>query len=197
VLNGQRFLAKLDSDLSLPRNPMSKNSASVSPSSSNDPAKNQMASKIVSLSPEELKRVLPKLELTRLKLHQILCEPGDVIKSGYFIDRGVVSVLAVQPKGKTVEVGLVGREGFVGLPLIVGYRTSPTRLIVQGDGAGAMLGTRRSSVTVSAGILQKAGLISHTRGNVKVLDRQKLEEAACDCYEIVQKQLREWEREAN
>ena len=56
-----------------------------------------------------------------------------------------------------------------------------------------MLGTRRSSVTVAAGILQKAGLISYTRGNVTILNRQKLEEAACDCYEIVRRQLKEWE----
>jgi hypothetical protein len=59
------------------------------------------------------------------------------------------------------------------------------------------LGTRRASVTVSAGILQKAGLISYTRGSVTILDRKKLEEAACDCYGIVQKQLKEWQRETN
>ena len=38
-----------------------------------------------------------------------------------------------------------------------------------------MLGTRRSSVTVAAGTLQKAGLISYTRGNVTILDRERLE----------------------
>src|SRR5436190_19960749 len=43
-----------------------------------------------------------------------------------------------------------------------------------------MLGTRRSSVTLAAGILQKAGLISYTRGNVTIVDRPKLEEAACE-----------------
>jgi hypothetical protein len=58
-----------------------------------------------------------------------------------------------------------------------------------------MLGTRRASVTVSAGILQKAGLISQTRGGVTILDRQKLEAAACDCYGIVKRQLSDWEAE--
>lgn len=62
---------------------------------------------------------------------------------------------------------------------------------------GQMLGTRRSSVTVAAGILQNAGLISHTRGSVTILNRQRLEEAACDCYGIVQRQLKAWERETN
>ena len=58
-----------------------------------------------------------------------------------------------------------------------------------------MLGTRRSSVTVAAGTLQKAGLISHTRGSVSILNRQRLEQAACDCYRIVQQQLKDWEAE--
>jgi len=58
-----------------------------------------------------------------------------------------------------------------------------------------MLGIRRASVTVAAGTLQKAGFISYTRGSVTVLNRKKLEEAACDCYGIVQQQLKEWESE--
>jgi CRP-like cAMP-binding protein len=47
---------------------------------------------------------------------------------------------------------------------------------------GQMLGTRRSSVTVPAGMLQKAGLISYSRGDGKIIDRKKVEDAACDCY---------------
>jgi Mn-dependent DtxR family transcriptional regulator len=55
-----------------------------------------------------------------------------------------------------------------------------------------MLGTRRASVTVSAGILQRAGLISYTRGDVKIIDRHGLEEASCECYEIMRERIREW-----
>jgi CRP-like cAMP-binding protein len=62
---------------------------------------------------------------------------------------------------------------------------------------GQMLGSRRASVTVAAGILQKAGLISYSRGSVRILNRQKLEEAACACYGIVQRQLQEWEAESD
>ncbi len=225
---------------------------------------------LLSLSSKECKEVVSKLEFVRLQLHQVIHEAGETVKSGYFVNTGLMSVLAVQPDGKSVEVGLIGREGFVGLPLLVGYRTSPTRVVVQGDGTayrcgdetlalllkqcpelerqlnrfahrlamqttqiaacnrlhdveerlarwilmtqdrigsdgrplpltqeflGQMLGTRRSSVTVAAGTLQKAGLISHTRGSVSVLNRKQLEEAACDCYGIVQRQLRDWEAE--
>jgi Mn-dependent DtxR family transcriptional regulator len=59
-----------------------------------------------------------------------------------------------------------------------------------------MLGTRRSSVTVAAGMLQKAGLITHSRGDVKIIDRRKLEKAACECYGIMVLQIKEWQGEA-
>ena len=47
-----------------------------------------------------------------------------------------------------------------------------------------MLGARRTTVTLIAGTLQRAGLIEYHRGNVKILDRERLEAAACDCYKV-------------
>jgi CRP-like cAMP-binding protein len=224
---------------------------------------------LLSLSQTQRGQLLSHLELVRLKLHQVIYEAGETIKSGYFVNTGMISLLAVQPDGKSVEVGLVGKEGFTGLPLLVGYRSSPARVVTQGDATAyrcdahrlkqiiaqcpelenklhryayglamqtaqiaacnrlheveerlarwilmsqdridskqlpltqeflaQMLGTRRASVTVAAGILQKAGLISYTRGNVTVLNREKLEDAACDCYDVVRQQLAKWETEA-
>jgi CRP-like cAMP-binding protein len=59
-----------------------------------------------------------------------------------------------------------------------------------------MLGTRRASVTVAAGILQKAGLITYKRGHVKIKSRERLEKASCDCYEIMIDQIKKWQAEA-
>src|SRR5437016_976784 len=60
-----------------------------------------------------------------------------------------------------------------------------------------MLGTRRASVTVAAGILQKAGLITYQRGHVNIVDRPRLETASCECDEMMQQQNRKWRGEAD
>jgi CRP-like cAMP-binding protein len=47
-----------------------------------------------------------------------------------------------------------------------------------------MLGVARPTVTIIAGTLQKAGLITYRRGRIAIVDREKLETAACECYRI-------------
>ena len=50
-----------------------------------------------------------------------------------------------------------------------------------------MLGVRRASVTVAAGMLQQARLIRYQRGRIEVLDRARLEDASCECYAVVRR----------
>jgi CRP-like cAMP-binding protein len=222
------------------------------------------------LPAQERTQVFSSLEFVRLKLHQILHETGETIRSVYFLNSGLGSVLTVQPDGKSVEVGLIGNEGFVGLPVIFGFKTSGLRVVTQGDGTayrvdvealqrvlpecpelerqlqrfsmmlgmqstqlaacnrlhgvterlarwllmshdriggkilpltqeflGQMLGSRRASVSMAAGILQKAGMIKYTRGSVTIVNRAKLEAGACDCYRVIQQQKQTWEKETN
>lgn len=249
------------------KKPASVNSARLSSSQKRDG--NAIQNEILSgLPAKECSRFLASLEFMRLPLHQVLHEAGEVIKSVYFLDNGLASVLSVQPDGKSVEVGLIGKEGFIGIPVIFGLKTSALRVVIQGDATGhrldvgvlrqmlskcsqlekrlqlfsmtlamqstqiaacnrlheveerlarwllmshdriekdqlpltqeflgQMLGTRRSSVSVAASILQKAGMITYTRGNVTVTDKNKLEGAACDCYLAIRTQEQNWRTE--
>lgn len=52
-----------------------------------------------------------------------------------------------------------------------------------------MLGARRSTVSVSAGILQRAGLIRYSRGHVTIVDRAGLEAVSCECYAVIKAEL--------
>ncbi len=54
------------------------------------------------------------------------------------------------------------------------------------DFLATMLGTDRPSVSLAAGILQKKKAIEYTRGAVKIVNRKKLEDSACECYGITQ-----------
>ena len=53
------------------------------------------------------------------------------------------------------------------------------------DFLAMMLGTDRSSVTVAAGVLQRKKIIRYTRGAVRIVNRKKLEQFACECYAVV------------
>ena len=52
-----------------------------------------------------------------------------------------------------------------------------------------MLGANRTLVTETAGALQKARLISYQRGQIQILDRQRMKEASCECYPIIRDAL--------
>ena len=219
---------------------------------------------LLHLPANERRPLFSKLEFVRLKTHQVLHEARRSIRSVYFIDTGLASVLSVMKDGRCVEVGLVGREGLVGLAVMAGFRKSFTRVIAQVEATAfrldadvlidllgqspelrrqlqrssqvaavevaqiaacnglhqvhqrlarwllmsqdrigskslpltqeflaLMLGTRRSSVTLAAGVLRRAGIIKYTRGNVTILSRPALEEAACECYELMSQHIEE------
>ncbi len=64
-------------------------------------------------------------------------------------------------------------------------RLRSDKLVMTHDLISNMLGVRREGITVSAQRLQERGLISYVRGTITILDRQGLEAAACECYQVV------------
>ena len=217
---------------------------------------------LANLPKHEYDQIAPLLEPVSLPAGKMLHDVNEPITNEYFVTSGLASIITMMSNGDSVEVGMVGNEGFTGLPVLLDIPSSSSRVIIQitGDGLqmdskalremllgvpllefnlarfsylqalqmaqiaacnrlheieerlarwllmvqdriksnvvsltheflGSMLGTRRASVTIAAGILHKAGIIEYRRGQIHILDRQKLEETACECYEIVHGQF--------
>jgi CRP-like cAMP-binding protein len=68
-------------------------------------------------------------------------------------------------------------------------RVGSDQFMITQEFLGQMLGARRSTVSVSAGILQRAGLIHYVRGRVTVVDRAGLEAVSCECYAVIKAEL--------
>jgi CRP-like cAMP-binding protein len=218
---------------------------------------------LIALPPEEYQRLAPHLESMSLPLHQVLYEPGEPVNYVYFPIKAMISLVSTTREGATVEIGLVGREGMVGIAAVLGGRSMISRTVVQIAGdvlrikasilkaefdrggylqtlllryvqalftqvsqhavcnrlhsleerlarwllsvqdclqrdeftmtqeyIAEMLGSRRSGVTIAAGLLQKKGIIHYRRGNINILDRQRLEESCCECYNLIRSECR-------
>jgi CRP-like cAMP-binding protein len=76
------------------------------------------------------------LEPEELPQHRILYEPTEKIEFAYFPNGGMTSLVIAVKDGRSVEVGMVGREGMVGTPLVVGMRSGPCGAIMQIAGSG-------------------------------------------------------------
>ena len=69
------------------------------------------------------------------------------------------------------------------------YRVDSEMLPLTHEFIAQMLGSGRPTVTIAAGVLERAGLIENTRGTVRILNRKRLEDAACECYGVIQNYL--------
>jgi len=213
---------------------------------------------LLSTPDNEYELMRPDLAYIDLPDHLSLHEPTQKIEFVYFPNRGMVSQVVVTKDGRTVEVGVVGNEGFVGAGLAASLSRSPVREIIQvaGDGfrvmgnaldrilrsapqlqailnrhsglqgmqvaqtaacnrlhdiqqrlsrwllmtqdrvdsgvlpithdfIATMMGTDRSTVSLSAAVLQKKGILEYVRGMVKIVNRRKLEKSSCECYAVI------------
>ncbi len=91
---------------------------------------------LASLSTDDFDLLEPHLESVTLGLRKYLERPNRRIEAAYFPEAGFASVVAVQSNGKQVEVGLIGREGMTGLPIVLGNHRSPHATYIQAPGTG-------------------------------------------------------------
>ena len=111
--------------------------ATTLPPSGGDGAHHTGTNRILSALPaEEYDRLRPSLERVELPLGEVLQRPGEPIRFVYFPYGGTVSVTAAMSDGSEAEVGMVGREGLLGLPVALGTRHSPLKAFMQVPGEG-------------------------------------------------------------
>src|SRR3954464_12486880 len=89
---------------------------------------------LASLPPAEFGRLAASLTPVILTLKQFLLEADEPIKAAYFVETGMVSYLAYLEGGEAIEVGIIGSEGMVGMPLILGLDRAPAGAMVQMEG---------------------------------------------------------------
>ena len=94
---------------------------------------------LAAMSPADLASLRPKLEPLTLKLKQVLEPANKPIKHSYFITSGLASVIAIGKNGHRLEVGIVGREGMTGLPVVLGNDRSPNETFIQVEGTASRI----------------------------------------------------------
>jgi CRP-like cAMP-binding protein len=107
------------------------------PEERTDSAGNAIRNRLLSAIPQnEFRHFRNYLEFVSLPQRQVLHQPHQPLEFAYFLNSGLISLVVVLTGGKTVETGIVGREGFVGIPSIAGLSRSPLLEVMQISGDG-------------------------------------------------------------
>lgn len=154
-------------------------------SATHSPLKNQL---LASLTGEEFERLLPHLKHVPLTLKETLCQAGDTMKYAYFPLSGMISMLSIQVDGASVEVGVIGSDGMLGLPIFLGSGISPNQAIVQvADGAMRVKANILRNEFKRAGPMQ-ALLLRYTQA----FFTQVSQSAACNRLHSLDQRLCRW-----
>jgi CRP-like cAMP-binding protein len=133
-------------------------------------------------------KLLPGLAAVDLVFGEILYEAGAPIRDVYFPGRSLVSLLTVVEGHLALEVGLVGREGMLGIPLALGIAVSPVRALVQGAGPALKMSAARfrRELRDSPPLQRELQLYVHA------MMAQISQTAACNRFHVVEARLARW-----
>jgi CRP-like cAMP-binding protein len=154
-----------------------------------NPPSSMIENRILAALPgNEYQRLAPHLEEVPLTLGDVLYWPGDQVKFVYFPQTAVVSLIAAMKDGVTVEAGLTGREGMVGVSALLGAETTPHEMIVQHEGrALRMKAERLCEHTKEGGVLHDR-LLRY----MHLLFTQVTQTAACNRLHTLNQRLARW-----
>lgn len=143
---------------------------------------------LAALPRADLARLIPSLERVDLSLGQRLHEPHQRHEHFYFPETCIVSLLGVLANGDSVEVSLIGREGGVGLALVLGGDTTMLRATVQSAGTAL-----RWKTTALRRELKRGGAVQHMLLHyVQAVWTQTAQSALCNRHHTLEQQLCRW-----
>jgi CRP-like cAMP-binding protein len=140
------------------------------------------------LPDKQYRRLCACLEPVQLSYGQLLYQPGDLIEHVYFPSDCPVSLLATVDGRQSLEVGLVGLDGMIGVPLALGGTTSSVRALVQGSGAAM----RMRAEDFLREFARSPALQGAVFSFINALMVQVSQNAACNRFHIVEKRLARW-----
>jgi len=150
---------------------------------------NSIANSLLAALPrKDYQRLLAGLEPVTLTFGEVLYEPGEPIRHVYFPNDSLVSLLTTVEDHEALEVGLVGREGMVGISLALGIDVASVRALVQGTGTALRMKTARFHKEFrQSGPLQRE-LYRYTHAKLA----QARQTAACNRFHVVEARLARW-----
>lgn len=140
------------------------------------------------LSPEEMRSVISHLSQISLSLRQVIYEVGAPLEHVYFIEQGVASVLQKMANGSMVEVGMIGVEGMVGMPALLGGETSAQHVVVQIPGTAL----RMNAASCKLAFDQNAGIRRVVHHFAEAMLNLSAQTAGCNRLHSLEQRCARW-----
>jgi CRP-like cAMP-binding protein len=143
---------------------------------------------LAALPRKDYRKLLPVLESVKLAFGEVLYEPHAQIRHVYFPNDCLVSMLTTVDNGRAAEVGLIGSEGMIGIPVVLGIAASPFRAVVQGGGTAMRMKIAdfRRNFSESAALRRELFVFTH------LLMVQIAQTAACNRFHVVAQRMARW-----
>lgn len=143
---------------------------------------------IAAFSGKEWSLIADHLELVALPLGEVLYEPGITMRYVYFPTSAIISLLYVMEDGYSAEIAVVGKEGLLGIPLLLGGESTSSRAVVQSGGYGF-----RIKAELLKNEFNRCGLIHDVLLRyTQALMTQMTQTAACNRHHSLEQQLCRW-----
>jgi CRP-like cAMP-binding protein len=143
---------------------------------------------LASLSADDFGLLEPNLKAVTLGLRKSLEEPNKRIDAVYFLECGFASVVAIQLGGMEVEVGLIGREGMTGLPVVLGNHRWPHATYIQAAGSGKCIPSTDLRKATRTSQSLRDSLLKY----VQVFGVQTHHTAICNARSRIDRRLARW-----